>query len=70
MGAAKFRALRTEGKLGLPAPVLVDNASPFSIPSRDAGRAIPCRVIKPVGAPTGVFMHIHGGGWVLGDEKR
>lgn len=70
VGAAKYRAMRREGSTALPAPVLLDCATPFSIPSRDAGRSIPCRVIKPEGTPTGLLMHIHGGGWVLGDEER
>jgi acetyl esterase len=29
---------------------------------------IPLRVIAPDGAPTGVFLHLHGGGWTLGES--
>jgi acetyl esterase/lipase len=40
------------------------------IPSRDAGRDITIRYFKPSsGEVKGVFMHIHGGGWVLQSEK-
>jgi acetyl esterase/lipase len=35
-----------------------------SIPGRD-GNAIPLRIIAPE-HPRGVYLHIHGGGWVLG----
>jgi acetyl esterase/lipase len=57
-----------------------ENASSLSIPSRDPDRTIPCRVMRPSpekwssssstpNSPQGVFYHIHGGGWVLMDER-
>lgn len=71
MGAAKYRDMRRKGETPLPAHVHLDTAEDYEIPSRDAGRSIPCRILKPTnGKPVkGVFMHIHGGGWVLQDEK-
>ncbi|KAK3170084.1 hypothetical protein OEA41_009469 [Lepraria neglecta] len=44
----------------------------LSVPSREKGRDVPCRLIKPHhgGEVQGVFMHIHGGGWVLMTEKE
>ncbi|KAL4877102.1 Alpha/Beta hydrolase protein [Aspergillus karnatakaensis] len=71
VGAATYRKMHYEGKLALPAPVTLPNAVSFSIPSRDAGRDIPIRVYKPDNGVSsrGVFIHIHGGGFVLGDER-
>lgn len=51
-----------------PAQVL-DSGKNITLPSRDPGRQIPCRVFEPAsGKPKGVFYHIHGGGWVLQSE--
>jgi acetyl esterase/lipase len=71
IGAAKFRKLRAEGAANFPPLIVVDSAVNFEIPSRDAARKIPCRVFKPSNgdAPRALFMHIHGGGWVLGSES-
>lgn len=66
--------MRWNGETSLPKPVVIDSGVDFKIPSRDddsGGREIPCRMFKPAnGGPVkGVFMHIHGGGWVLQSEK-
>jgi acetyl esterase/lipase len=63
--------MRAAGETPLPKAVYLDTAEDFSIPSRDTSRSIPCRILRPQnGKPvTAVFMHIHGGGWVLQDEK-
>ncbi|KAM6524538.1 hypothetical protein FALCPG4_010147 [Fusarium falciforme] len=68
LGAEKYRQLRRSGKTALPGPVLLDSARSLAIPSREPGRTIPCRLLAPKGKPHGVFVHIHGGGWVLNDE--
>lgn len=70
VGAPKYRELRAEGKTPLPAATLLPSAKTFKIPSRDPGREIPCRILRPEhGGPVkGVFMHVHGGGWVLQNE--
>jgi acetyl esterase/lipase len=57
----------------MPKPIILDEtASSLAIPSRDSGRAIPCRVMRPspgvCSSPRGIFLHIHGGGWVLMSE--
>ncbi|KAH7117394.1 Alpha/Beta hydrolase protein [Dactylonectria macrodidyma] len=70
IGAAEYRRLRTAGKTPRPGATHLPSATGFELPSRDPGRSIPCRILgpqnnKPVNA---VFMHLHGGGWVLGDE--
>lgn len=71
VGAAKYRQMRAAGETPLPKATYLDSAEEFHIPSRESGRDIPCRILKPQnGKPIkGVFMHIHGGGWVLQDEK-
>ncbi|PGH01215.1 hypothetical protein AJ79_07986 [Helicocarpus griseus UAMH5409] len=72
IGAPKYREMAARGELILPAPALLPEATDFFIPSREAGRSIPCRVVRPAGAtpPAGIFMHIHGGGWVMWTEKH
>lgn len=63
--------MRAAGETPLPKATLLDSATTYSMPSRDSGRNLPCRLLKPQnGKPVkSVFMHIHGGGWVLQDEK-
>lgn len=69
--------MRWAGQTALPPPVMLPQALDFTIPSREQGRDIPCRLMFPQARKTdeerkgvkGVVMHIHGGGWVLGDEK-
>jgi acetyl esterase/lipase len=69
VGAEKYRQMRAAGETPLPKAVLLDSATSYSITSRD-GNSIPCRILKPQNGPVkSVFMHIHGGGWVLQDEK-
>ena len=63
--------MRAAGETPLPKAIYLDSAEEFRIPSRESGRDIACRILKPQnGKPIkGVFLHIHGGGWVLQDEK-
>ncbi|KFH46074.1 Acetyl esterase-like protein [Hapsidospora chrysogenum ATCC 11550] len=70
IGAPEYRRLRKTGGTSRPAPTYLDSATSFTVPSREAGRTIPCRLLRPQnGKPVrGVFMHIHGGGFVLSDE--
>lgn len=72
VGAEKYRKMRTKGETPLPMRVVVESGYPFSIPSRDTGRAIPCRVLRPDhGGPVkGVYIHFHSGGWVLQSEEE
>ena len=71
VGAAKYRIMRENGETPLPKPVHLDRAKDILVPSREKGRSIPCRLMTPEGdkKPRGVFYHIHGGGWVLQNEK-
>lgn len=66
--------MRWNGETTLPKPVVLEQGKTTHIPSRDSNRTIPCRFFVPEGPdgkevkPKGVFMHIHGGGWVLQSE--
>jgi acetyl esterase/lipase len=63
-GAETARAARRRGDGPFPPPVMSPRAQTRSIQGKD-GNAIPLRVISP-DTPRGVYLHIHGGGWVLG----
>ncbi|EPE30038.1 alpha/beta-Hydrolase [Glarea lozoyensis ATCC 20868] len=77
VGAPKYREMRWKGESAFPAPTVIAAGVNFTIPSREPGRNIPCRVLYPSKRTTdtdrkqcrGSVMHIHGGGWVLGDER-
>jgi acetyl esterase len=63
-GAATTRAARRRGDGPFPAPVFSARATTRTIPGPD-GHDLPLRIIAPA-TPRGVYLHIHGGGWVLG----
>jgi acetyl esterase/lipase len=60
------RRARREGRGIFPPPVFLDQARDLSIPGRHG--EIRLRVLKPAVRPTGVYLHLHGGGWTLGDH--
>jgi acetyl esterase len=64
MGPETFRAARRRGEGPFPAPVMSSRARTITIAGK-AGNEIPLRVIAPDN-PRGIYLHIHGGGWVLG----
>lgn len=65
VGPQESRRLRREGKGIFPAPVFLDQAKDMEV--RGRGGAMKVRVIRPAGKrATGIYLHIHGGGWVLG----
>jgi acetyl esterase len=60
------RRIRREG-LGIwPAPVFLEQARTLEIDG--PGGRIPVRIIAPDRESTGTFLHIHGGGWTLGEN--
>src|SRR5271168_279670 len=63
-GAAATRAARRRGDGPFPAPVFSTRATTRTIPG-PGGHGIPLRIIAPANL-RGVYLHIHGGGWVLG----
>ena len=64
VGAAAMRAARRRGEGPFPAPVMSNRARTLIITGKD-GNEIPLRVIAPPQA-RGIYLHFHGGGWVLG----
>jgi acetyl esterase/lipase len=58
------RQLRREGKGIFPAPVFLEEAKDIDVAGR--GGQIKVRIIRPDRKPTGIYLHIHGGGWTLG----
>src|SRR5690242_3709483 len=63
---AESRRARREGRGIFPAPVYVPEARTIEI---DGPRGVvPLRIIAPEGEPKGTFLHLHGGGWTLGDS--
>jgi acetyl esterase len=64
VGAENFRAMRRRGEGPFPAPVMSPRARTITITGKD-GNEIPLRVISAAN-PRGTYLHIHGGGWVLG----
>ena len=72
VGVAKYRQMRETGETPLPVPVYLPGARDDSVPSREAGRDIPLRIYTPDnGQPSrGIFLHIHGGGFVLASHKH
>jgi len=63
-GAAAARAARRRGDGPFPAPVMSSRARTLAIAGKD-GNEIQLRVIAPA-QPRGIYLHLHGGGWVLG----
>jgi acetyl esterase len=64
VGAETARAARRRGDGPFPAPVISSRARTMTIIGKD-GNEIPLRVIAPA-QPRGIYLHLHGGGWVLG----
>ena len=64
VGAEATREARRQGRGPFPAAIKSPRARTMVIAGRD-GNEIPLRIIAPDQA-RGVYLHIHGGGWVLG----
>ena len=64
VGPEVARQAREEGKSVFGALVYSDRASEKTVEGPSG--PLRFRVIQPVGPPLGVFLHIHGGGWVVG----
>ncbi|BFZ54957.1 hypothetical protein PYCC9005_001995 [Savitreella phatthalungensis] len=68
VGAPEYRRRREAGLTNWPAKKVLPQAYNVEIPSRDPHRSITVRVLRPpsTAQPKGIYIHIHGGGWVLG----
>lgn len=73
VGAPLAREARKNGKGPFPIPTVLEDGIDLTIPSRENGREIPCRLMFPQSRKSeeerkgtrGVVLHIHGGGWVV-----
>jgi len=68
IGAEAMRAARRRGEGPFPLTPASPRADVIEIDGK-GGRKIALRVIAPH-APRGVYLHIHGGGWVLGASDQ
>ncbi len=68
VGAQNVRDARARGEGAFPAPILSPRARTVHIEGKD-GYKVPLRIIAPE-KPKGVYLHIHGGGWVLGAASQ
>ena len=60
------RRARREGRGIYPTPVFLPEARTLEI--NGPGGPVPLRIIAPEREPIGAFLHIHGGGWTLGEN--
>lgn len=72
VGAPKYRERQAKGEGVFPPTAVLERGQTFSIPSRENGRDIPCRVMMPEKGveAKAVYMHMHGSGFVLSSEKE
>ena len=68
VGAEATREARRQGRGPFPAAVKSARARTITVNGRD-GNAIALRIIAP-DAASGVYLHLHGGGWVLGSADQ
>jgi acetyl esterase/lipase len=68
VGAEATREARRQGRGPFPPVIKSPRARTIGIPGRD-GNEILLRVIAP-DQVRGVYLHIHGGGWVLGSAEQ
>jgi acetyl esterase len=67
VGAEETRRARAEGRSIFPAPEILPQGQDRTIPGRFSDLAV--RVFVP-DQVTGVLLHVHGGGWVLGGANQ
>lgn len=63
-----IRAARASGKGTFPLPPESKRAHDETVPGPRG--PVPVRIVMPDGAPKGVYLHIHGGGWTLGSARE
>ncbi|MGQ3673069.1 alpha/beta hydrolase [Xanthobacter sp. TB0136] len=64
----KIRRARLENKGTFPLPPESPRARVETIPGPRG--PVPVRILMPDGAPKGVYLHFHGGGWTLGSARE
>ena len=69
VGPQAVRDARDRGEGPFPLAPKSDRARTIEIEGK-AGNKIPLRIIAPEGSPKGIYLHLHGGGWVLGAANQ
>ncbi|MFS8039052.1 alpha/beta hydrolase [Xanthobacter sp. AM11] len=64
----EIRAARLSGTGTFPLPPESPRARVETIPGPRG--PVPVRILMPDGAPKGVYLHIHGGGWTVGSARE
>jgi acetyl esterase/lipase len=72
VGAAEFRRMLYAGETHFPELSLPPNARGANVPSRVSGCEIPIWYYKPDNGERsiGVYLYLHGGGFVMGTHKE
>ncbi|MFA7640040.1 MAG: alpha/beta hydrolase [Parvibaculum sp.] len=68
IGVATFREQRARGEGAFPLAPKSTRAREIEIDGK--GNKVKLRIIAPEESPRGVYLHIHGGGWVLGGADQ
>lgn len=68
IGVATFREQRARGEGAFPLAPKSPRAREIEIDGK--GHKVKLRIIAPEESPRGVYLHIHGGGWVLGGADQ
>lgn len=68
LSAPEARRVREQGAGAFPVPVRLDSAEARTV-SHD-GHDVAVRILRPAGECRGVYLHLHGGGWVLGGADQ
>lgn len=68
IGVATFREQRARGEGAFPLAPKSPRARELEIDGK--GNKVKLRIIAPEGSLRGVYLHIHGGGWVLGGADQ
>jgi acetyl esterase/lipase len=62
------RQARAEGRGTFPAPIVVEEGRDLTVPGPGGDSTV--RTFVPPGEVRGVYLHVHGGGWVLGSAHQ
>lgn len=67
--AEDVRQFKAEGKGALPLGGPLEGSHWHDIPGAEGGPG-KVRITEPEGAPTGLYLHFHGGGWTIGSADQ
>ncbi|MGH1503252.1 MAG: alpha/beta hydrolase [Acidimicrobiales bacterium] len=68
LSAPEARRVREQGAGAFPVAVRLEGAEARTV--SHAGADVDVRILRPSGEAHGVYLHLHGGGWVLGGADQ